>query len=301
MFKFRSLFKILRDERGSGETTTTTITETIPTIIDNGLLEMIEGDVTVNLVTRVPFSGPGIVHNTPFYTNLTSEADDSLANQAVDTGGSLETSPATCTVGVHGGTIMLKEIAELGSVDNVAAVCGKILGQMISYRRELDLVTLFTGFTNQGAANVDITPGDLYDAYGLLQTQIAKPPYFLVMHPQHIWSSIGIISFFDNGSNKFTATGGVGSVGEDFYRNGYTGMILGFELYGSAAIATTSNNASGCAFNREAIKYVEKRGFRVDVMPDVKEVGIQISGTAIWGEVALRTRAGTEMQFNLQP
>ena len=68
---------------------------------------------------------------------------------------------------------MVKEIAELGSVDNIAAMAGRLLGKMIATRRDLDLVTLFTGWTNQGSANVDIVPGDLYDAYASLRGAIA--------------------------------------------------------------------------------------------------------------------------------
>jgi len=288
---------ILKGNRGSGETTSTTMAETIPTIVANALLEMQEGEVIRPLVTNIPFPGPGLIHQTPFVTVLTSEADDSLANQAMDTGGTDETSPSAATAGVHGATVMVKEIAELGSVDNLAAMAGRLIGQCITLRREQDLCALFTGWTNQGSANVDITPGDLYDAYASLRGAIAPLPYYLVMHPGAIWSSVGLISLFDNSADAIQ-TQGPGTVGEDWARNGFAGMVMGFSLHASAAITVTSNNSSGAAFSSQAIKYVEKRGLRIDVQSDVKEVGVQIAGTAIWGEATLRGTWGNEMQFN---
>jgi len=294
-----SMFKRLWSNRGANETTTSTIEEMIPTIVASALLEMQEGEVVRPLVTNIPFPGPGIIHQTPFVTILTSEADDSLSNQAIDTSGSAETSPSAATVGVHGATVMVKEIAELGAVDNVAAMAGRLIGQCVTLRREQDLVALFSAWTNQGSANVDITPGDLYDAYASLRTAIAPLPYFLVMHPGNIWSSVGLISLFDNSSDAIQ-TRGPGTVGEEWARTGFAGMALGFQLYATAAITVTSNNASGAAFSREAIKFVSKRPFRIDVLPDVKEVGLQISGTEMWGEATLRGTFGNEMQFNQQ-
>lgn len=291
---------ILRGNRGANESTTTTLLETIPTIVASALLEMQEGEVVRPLVTNVPFPGPGYIHQTPFIVALTSEADDTLANQVLEASGSDETSPSAATVGVHGATVMVKEIAELGSVDNVAAMAGKLIGQCVTLKREQDLVALFGGWTNQGSAAVDIVPGDLYDAYASLRTAIAPLPYFLVMHPGNIWSSVGIISLFDNSSDALQSFG-PNTVGEDWSRNGFAGMILGFQLHASAAITVSSNNASGGAFSREAIKYVEKRGLRIDVQSDVMNVGVQIAGTAMWGEATLRGTWGNEMQFNQLP
>jgi len=286
---------ILRSNRGA--TGSTEMAETIPTIVANALLEMQEKEVVRPLVTNIPFPGPGLIHQTPFVAVITSEADDTLADQDLDASGSDETSPSAATAGVHGATINVKEIAELGSVDNIAAMSGRLIGQCVTLRREQDLVALFTGLTNQGSANVDITPGDMYDAYASLRGAIAFPPYYLVMHPGAIWSSVGLISLFDNSSDAIQPRG-PGTVGESWAKNGFAGMVLGFSLHASAAITLSSNNSSGAAFNPECIKYVEKRGLRIDVQSDIKNVATQIAGTAVWGEAVLRGTFGNEMQFN---
>lgn len=285
------------------DTTSTTLTEAIPTMVTSALLELEERDVVRPLVTMDTklMGGPGLVSQTPIIQKLTSEADDSLASQALDSGTGVDTSPASATVGVHGSYVQLKEIADLGSVDNMAAVAGQLIGQSIVTRRDLDLVSLFTSFsTNQGTANVDITPGDFYDAYGSLRTNFAPLPYEAVFHPQNIWSTVGIISLFDNSSDAVQSHG-VGSVGEDFARMGFAGMVLGFRLWADANIVTTSNNASGACFSRQAIKYVPKRGLRFDIEGDAPEVATKIVGTEIWGESILRDSHGNEMQFNQQP
>ena len=280
------------------DTTITTLTEAVPTIVASALLELEEGDIIRPLVTNVPFPGAGVVHQTPFVQKLTSEADDSLSSQALDAGTNDETSPSAATVGVHGGYVQLKEIAQLGTIDDMAAVAGKLIGQCVITRRDLDLVTLFASLTtNQGGAATNIAPADLYDAYGSLRTYFAPLPYHLVLHPLQIWSSVGLISLFDNSADAIQ-TSGPGTVGEDFARYGYAGMALGFNLWADANITLTNNNGSGAAFSREAMKYVSKRGFRIDIEGDAAEVATKIVGTEMWGEAILRNKHGNEMQFD---
>lgn len=288
---------------GVGETTSTTYTEGIPTAVSASLLEMEEGTIVKPLVTTYPFPGPALVHSTPIVSKLTSEADDSLANQAMDTG-TYTGSPSNATVGVHGSTVFLKEIAVLGAVDDLMSVAGQLIGQSIVTREDLDLCTLFASFTqNEGGANVDIVPADLFAAYNYLRTQKAPLPYSLVLYPGHVWSAVGLINIFSNvaDANHYTyaAGGGPGSVGEDFMRNGFAGKIFGFDLYTDANIAVSSNNASGGAFHRQAIKYVPKRDFRIDVLQSGPEVGWQVTGTQMWGEAVLKNNFGDEMQFNI--
>jgi hypothetical protein len=295
MFKF--LKKLWLGLIGT-DTTTTTLTECIPTIVANALLELSEGDVVRPLVTNIDFTGPGVIHQTPFVQKLTAEADDSHTAQAMDSTTSLETSPSAATVGVHGATVQLKEIAKLASVGDMAAVAGKLIGQCVVVRKDLDLCTLFSSFTtNAGGQNTDPTPGALYTAYGSLRQYFAPLPYHLVLHPLQVYRATGLISLYDNSSDAIQ-TRGAGTVGEEWARYGFAGMIMGFNLWLDANIAITSNNASGAAFSAEGIKYVQKRAFRIDIDRDVDEVADTITGSEMWGEAILRNLHGVEMQFD---
>ncbi len=294
MFKY---LLMLLNNRGAS-TTTTTLTEAIPTAVASALLELDEGDVVRPLVTNVAFPGPGVVHQTPFIQRLTSEADDSLTSQALDSTTSDETSPSEATVGVHGSYVLLKEIAALGTVDDMMAVAGKLIGQSVVKRRNLDLNTLFASFTtDQGAGGANPVPGDLFDAYGSLRTYFAPLPYHLVAHPGVVFRTTGIASFFDNSTDALQSFG-VGSVGEDWTKYGFSGMVFGFNLWIDASIDATSASAVCGAFSKEAIKYVSKRGFRIDVDWDVDEVGWEIAGTEMWGEAVLRNLHGNAMSFD---
>lgn len=289
----------LGNNRGTGETTTTTMTEAIPTAVSAALLELEEGNIIQPLVRNYAFPGPGIVHSTPIISKLTSESDDSLSNQAIDSG-TYTGSPSQATVGVYGSTVFLKEIAVLGTVDDLMAVAGQLIGQSIVTKKDSVLAALFTSFTqNEGTANSQIAPADLFDAYKFLRTNFAPQPYNLVLHPGHIWSSVGLINFFSNTADgsHFSSGGGMGSTGEDFVRNGFSGRVFGFDLYADANIAVTSRTGSGAAFSRDAIKYVPKREFRIDVLYSGPEVGWQVSGTEIFGAAILKNNLGDEMQF----
>lgn len=290
--------------KGAGETTTTTMTEAIPTAVSSALLEITEGQIIAPLVRNYDFSGqPGIVHSTPIVTRLTSESDDSLANQPIDSG-NYTGSPSQATVSVYGSTVFLKEIAVLGTVDDLMAMAGALIGQEAVTKKDAVLAALLTSFTqNEGNANVAITPADLFDAYKFLRTNIAPLPYNLVMHPGHIWSSVGMINFFSNvaDSSHFGSSGGVGSTAENFVSNGFSGRIFGFDLYADANIAVTSRTGSGAAFSRDSIKIVQKRDFRIDVHYSGPEVGWQVSGTEMFGSSILKNNFGDEMQFLTAP
>ena len=283
---------------GAGATTTTTLTECIPTIVAAALLELDEGNIVQPLVMDVPFPGPGVIHQTPFISRLVAEADDSLSSQAMDSTTSDETSPSAATVGVHGAYIQLKDIAALGSAGDMAAVAGQLIGQCLVVRKDLDLVTLFTSFSqNEGSSTTTpFAPADLYGAYGYLRKYHAPLPYHLVMHPTQIWSSTGLIALFDNSSDAIQSQG-LGTVGEDFARNGFAGMAMGFNLWSDANIPYDTANGSGAAFSREAIKCVRKRDFEIEVERDAAEVADRIVGSEIRGEAILRNKHGVEMQF----
>lgn len=302
MFKWLWLFLIGLGEAGAGETTSTTYTEGIPTAVSASLIEIQQGDVVKPLIRQYPFPGPGLVHSTPIVSKLAAEADDSLANQALDTG-TYTGSPSNATVGVHGSTVFLKEIAVLGAVDELMSVAGQIIGTSIVVQRDTDLVTLFTSITAiEGDANELILPADLFSAFNKLKIQNAPMPYSLVLHPGNMWGANGLQLAFANvadaGHYSGAVGGGIGTVGEDIMRNGWTGRLFGFDMYVDSNLATVSLNASGCAFSRDAFKYVSKRDFRIDVLFSGPEVGWQVTGTEMWGEAVLKNNFGVEMQFN---
>ena len=303
MFKWLlSLFAFLGNYGMAGETTTTTLTEAIPTIKEVAMLELDDGEIIPPLVRQVAFPGAGVTHDTPFIQRLTSETDDSLANAALDAGTSDETSPSQATVGVHGVTVLLKEIAILATPGDLPAIAGQLIGQAVAKRKDQDLAALFSSFTpNQGDANEDIVVADLYAAYKELRTGNAPRPYNLVVTPGQFGGTVGIITLMETTSGKVQSQA-LGSVQEDIAREGFTGRILGFDVYTDNNITVTSNNASGAAFSRDAIKLVLKRGFRIDVDNAAgeagDEVGTRITGTEMWGEAILRNKHGVEMQFN---
>ena len=296
-FKMRSLLNN-RGDVSSG-TTTTTITETIPTAVASAMLVAQEVDMVLPLITQVAFPGPGIVHNTPSIAVLTAENDQDLANQAIDS-----TTPAVsaATMENTGSTVFLKELAMLGSVDDIMAVAGTLIGRANATARDTALCTLFASFTqNEGAANTQIQVSDLFDAYNFLRGKIAPLPYNLVLNPGVIWSSVGLMKLAaataDANHYPYMLAGGVGSVGEDIARNGFSGKMFGFDVYADANVPVTSRNSSGGAFSREAIKYVTKRPFRIDVEHKGEYVGWQVTGSEFFGSAVLRDVHGDEMQF----
>lgn len=283
------------------ETTATTMTEAIPTIVATAMIQLEEGNVVAPLVTEINFPGPGLVHSNPFIAKLTAEATDALTSQAMDSGGyTSEVSNAgrNATCGVHAAYVDLRDIAALGTVQDAAALAGQLIGNCLVTREDLDLVTLFAALsTNQGAASSTVmAPADLYDAYGSLRAGFAPAPYNLVLHPMQIWATNFLCQLFDNSSDAIQSHG-LGTVGEDFARKGFAGQVMGFDLFSDANITFDSANGSGAAFARSAFKNVIKRGFQIEIQRAAQTVSDLIVGSKIRGESVLRNLHGNEMQF----
>lgn len=301
MFKYLSILflKLLSNRGMANETTVSTVTETVPTIIEQALLELDSGSIIRPLVRFVPFGGPGSVHQTPFVQRLTAETDSNLANQEIDSGTSDETSPSSATTGEHGATVLIKDLARLCSSSDIPAIAGQLIGQSLVVQQEVDLAALFSSFTpNQGDDNEDIVVADIYAALQSLSEGHAPAPFNWVMTPGQFYGTVGVINLMETSSGKIQSQA-LGSVQEDIARFGFTGMILGFELFLTTNITVTSNSASGAAFSRNAIKYTEKQGLKIEFdRVIVGEVGDQITGTDYHGEAILRNKFGVEMQFN---
>lgn len=282
----------------AGDSTTTTLAEVIPTIVSAALLELDEGNVIEPLVTNIDFPGPGILHQTPIINRILAEEDSDLASQTMEASGSEETSPSAATVAVHGAYVRLKDLAQLGSIGDMAAVAGQLIGQCLVVRRDLDLATIFTTLaTDQGSTtSTPFAPADLYDAYGSLRGSYAPLPYHLVMHPSQIWAANGVIELLDNSSDALQSHG-LGTVGEDFARFGFSGMIMGFNLWADGNVAMTTASGSGAAFSKAVMKNVRKRGLQIEIERDAQYVADKIVGTEIRGEAILRDKHGNEMQF----
>lgn len=290
--------------RMGADTTGTTLTEAVPTIVAAALLELDEGDVVSPLVTQINFTGPGLVHQTPFIRRLTATNTDDLQSEAMDAGSSDETSPSAATVSAYGAYVQLKDLARLASVGDMAATAGQLIGQAIIVKRDSLLTALFSSFvTNQGGptATGGWAPADLYDAYGSLREAMAPLPYELVVHPLQIWSSTGIISLFDNSSDAI-GSAGFGTVGEDWAKYGFSGMALGFRLWVDKNVTrTTTVNGSGCAFSREAMKIAFKRQLMIEIERDAADVADRIVGSEFAGVAIQREKHGNEMQFPKSP
>lgn len=291
---------LLSGEMGVSASDTSTLAEAIPTAVASALLEAQELDIVLPLVTQISFPGAGYVHNTPFIAKLTAEHDQSLADQEIDSGAYKAASAAT--VENTGSTVFLKELAVLATVDDLMAIAGQLIGRSIATYRDTALCTLFTSFTqNEGAANTQIKVQDIFDAYNFLRTKCAPQPYNLVLDPGQIWSSKGIMTMTaataDADHYPYLLAGAQGTVGDDIARNAFAGRMFGFDVYADANVITTSRDTTGGAFSREAIKYVAKRPFRIDVLYDGPKVGWQVTGTEFYGAAVLRDDFGDEMLF----
>lgn len=284
----------------ANETTSTTITETIPVIVTAAMVAAVQTEVMLPLVfvDTSLLNGPGLVAQLPLFATATAAADGS-ENTDYTTLQALDTTPGpsniTCAEILK--RIDVTDLAVLGSRENLVAVAGQILGQGIGLKRDGDLSALITGFSQTVAgAGTTLTEAHLVAARNYLEKAFAPKPYNCVLHPDQIWSAKGIWAIIKGaGTGGGFMTTGSGTVGEEMNLMGWVTQALGMVFYSDATIDNNvgaGGDAAGGVFSREAIEYVPKRGFQVESQRDASLRNTELIASVIKGDGERRDTFG---------
>ena len=281
-------------------TTSTTVTESIPIILSQAMISAVQTEVMLPLVFLETglVGGAGLVVQVPGFATSTVaddyvEANDYATTFTLDTG----SGASNITAGTIIKRVDIKDLAQMGSRENLTTVAGTILGQGLGLKRDADLTAYFSGFSQTAAgAGTVLGEDDLIAARNFLEKAFAPKPYNCVLHPDQYWSAKGIWALV-----KGAATGGgfmtsgSGTVGEEMNLNGFVSTALGLTFY---VDSTINNNvgglgdAAGGVFSREAIEYVAKAGINIEQQRDASAQLTELIGTITKGDGERRDTFG---------
>jgi hypothetical protein len=264
----------------ANETTNTTLDDLFENITAEAIFTFQDTGVVRNLVTMYPITGAGKVVDIPIYPTVSASA----VNEATDlTNTAVSTSNATITVGEKGIMATLTDMARNTASRNVGADLGRLFGEAIAKKVDVDLVALFSDFASGndlGSAGTELTADLLFKAQAILRSGGVPAPYSAVFHPKALFN---LKKTLTQAGYAGTATA-ISDLGNDVLRNGYIGTVAGIDVYEDANFTINAyDDISGGVFHSSAIGLAMKQEFKIEAQRDASLRADELVATVVYG------------------
>jgi len=276
------------------ETTSSTISELYTEIIAEAMFVANEKSLMRGLVKNYSISGGGKSVEVPIYAAVSaaavSEAAD-LSNTAINP------SSVTITASEIGIMTTLTDLARNSASRNVGSDIGKLFGEAIAKKIDVDLIALFDGFSKiVGGADVAFSAAKLFEAVAELRN-LAVPSSDLacVVHPYIAYDmKSGVSNTFGAGSGATT------DIGNEAMRSGFVGTVAGVPVYESANISNTGTTGDykGAVFHRDALGLAMMQDLKLETQRDASLRADEIVATAVYGVAELNDTYGVELMMD---
>ena len=278
----------------ANETTSSTISELYTEIIAEALFVASERSLMRGLVKNYSISGGGKSVEVPIYATVSAAA----VNEATDLSNTaINPSSVTITASEIGIMTTLTDLARNSASRNVAADIGKLFGEAIAKKIDVDLIALFDGFSKiVGGADVAFSAAKLFEAVAELRN-LAVPSSDLacVVHPYIAYDmKSGVSNTFGAGSGATT------DIGNEAMRSGFVGTVAGVPVYESANISNTGTTGDykGAVFHRDALGLAMMQDLKLETQRDASLRADEIVATAVYGVAELNDTYGVELMMD---
>lgn len=262
----------------ANETTSATTAALYANIVQEALFTANERSIMRPLVRNFDLSSTsGKTVQVPVYGTVSAAALD----EGVDASNTLiQPTSKTITVGEVGVMATLTDLARNSAVTNVAADIGRILGEAVARKMDVDTLALFAGFSQAlGAAGAELTPDLIFQAAAILRANSVYGNLVGVFHPRAVYNLKKVLA--NTGSASVPALSDVGNMALEM---GYVGRIAGIALYESAAITVDgSDDAVGAIFHSDALGMAIKQDLTLEVQRQAAKRADEIVAVATYG------------------
>ena len=273
----------------ASETTSSTISELYTEIVAEALFVASERSLMRGLVKNYAIVGQGLSVEVPIYAVVSaagvSEATD-LSNTAINP------SSVTITASEIGIMTPLTDLGRNAASRNVAADIGKLFGEAIAKKIDVDLIALFDGFSKiVGGADVAFSAAKLFEATAELRN-LGVPTQDLacVVHPYIAYDLKGALT------NTF-ANPNPSDVANEAMSTGFVGRIAGVPVYESSNISNTGTTGDykGALFHKDAMGLAMMQDIKIETQRDASLRADEIVATAVYGVSELHDTYGVEL------
>jgi N4-gp56 family major capsid protein len=273
--------------------TTTTLNDLLPTIVAEALFVANERSIMRGLVRNYSLGqGQGKTVTVPIYPKSTAAGlteGTALTNTAVSTDG------VTLTIGEVGLMTSISDMAMVSSASNVVSDIGRLFGEAIARKIDLDLTALFTSFSaGVGDNTTAITAAKIFEAVAKLRAQgyDTTADCAIVLHPMIAYDLKSTIT------STFAAPASM--IGNSALENGYIGMLAGVPVYETSNIANTGTvgDYNGAVFHRDALGLALQADINIETQRQAALRGWDIVGSARYGVGILNNPAAQFLAFD---
>jgi hypothetical protein len=280
----------------ANESTSSTLSELYTEIVAEALFVASERSVMRPLVKNYAISGGGKSVEVPIYAAVSaaavSEASD-LSNTAINP------SSVTITASENGLMTTLTDLGRNASPRNVAADIGRLFGEAIAKKIDVDLTALFDGFSQEvGDGTAVLSAANVFNAVAVLRkTGVPTSEISGVFHP---------LNAYDLKSNLTnTFVGRDTELSNEALRNGFVGKVAGVNIFETSNMADSSGNNpgttgdyKGAVFHKDALGLAMMQDLKIETQRDASLRADEIVATSVYGVGELHDTYGVEMNVD---
>lgn len=259
--------------------TTTTLNDLLPSIVQEALFVASEKSIMRNLVKNYTLgAAQGKTVTVPIYPLQTAAG---LTEGTAATPAAVSTNGAVLTVSEVGLATQITDLSRIASASNVVADIGRLFGEAIARKIDTDLTALFSGFTGNtvGNASTVLSAASIFQAVAKLrQAGVPSTDIYGVFSPSVAYDLKA------NLTNTF-ANPNAGVVQNEAMSMGYVGMLAGVPIYETANLADTGTAGDyvGAVFHRDALGLAVMQDIRIETQRNALLRGDDLVATAIYG------------------
>jgi len=272
--------------------TTSTHGALLTNILQEAVFTASERSIAGSLVKVFDMTGtPGLTAQVPVYPEVAASGLTEGTDLTTQT--SVNPTTVTITASELGVRADLTDLIRESSGRDVAADVGRILGNAIGEKVDLDVFAQFDSLTTNviGTGGTDLTPDLLLNAIYKLRAQNAPTDadgdYYGVFAPAAIHNVAKVLTQAGYASGGSTAMSNVGD--SILSSSAYMGRIYNCKLFMTTAVAVDSaNDAVGGIFSPEAFGHVIKRPIVVKEQYDASARATEYVATTARGNAILK-------------
>jgi N4-gp56 family major capsid protein len=278
--------------------TTTTLNDLLPQIVAEAMFVASERSIMRGLVKNYSLgAGQGKTVTVPIYPTQTAASlteGNEIANTAVSTNG------VTLTVTTAAIRTLVTDLAVASSASNVVADIGRLFGEAIARKIDLDLTAQF-GNLNAGFGDRTgvITAADVFKAVAKLKAAaVPTEGMVCVLHPEIAFDLKSALT--TGGNTPFVAGGGASDIANEAMRSGYVGQLAGIPVYETSNIAFTTNagDYNGAVFQRDALGLVMIGDITIETERRASFLGTDIVGACHYGAGIIQNNYARYLAFD---
>jgi len=271
----------------ANETTSSTLSELYTEIIQEAIYTFQENSVMRPIVTTYSITGSGKQIAVPVYPAVSaaavSEGTD-LSNTAINP------TEATITASEVGLMTTLTDLGRDSASRNVASDIGKLFGDALAKKVDVDLSALFASFSSDaGSAGTELTPDLLFKAQATLRSLGIPAPYYGVFHPKAVFNLKKTLT----NAGYSTSSSAISEIGNRALMDGYIGRIAGIDVFENAnLVIDASDDSVGAVFHPSSVGLAMKADFKLESQRDASLRASEIVATMTYGTGIIKSNYG---------